>query len=64
MLRKNRETANSAVNLSIINREVFMQGIITILLVVQKLRLTLDVIPGSNSDWAASDLICSAAEGH
>ena len=35
-----------------------MQGIISTVLVVQKLRFILDVIAGNNSERAASALIC------
>ena len=55
---KNGETADSAVNLSLINREIFMQGIISTVLVVQKLRFNLHVFGGNNSERAAARLIC------
>ena len=44
-------------------REIFMQGVISTVLVVQKLRFTLDVIAGNNSERTASDLICSVGGG-
>ena len=52
------------VSSSIINREIFMQGIVSTVLVVHKLRFTLDVIAGNNSERAASDLICSVGGGY
>ena len=51
-------------NLSIINREIFMQGIISTVLVVQKLCFILDVIARNNSERAASDLICLVGGGY